>query len=114
MLTYIVNQQLVTNRPKVPDETTSSFQTQSSLIIWFKAYFPVMSLSFHFTGPPVNVTCNIFINSFGSVTETTMVSHLAFMLISALYNVSMCYLSLNLQVHQLMLPATYLSTALVL
>lgn len=24
-------------------------------------------------GPPVNVTCNIFINSFGSVTETTMV-----------------------------------------
>lgn len=33
-----------------------------------------MSLSFHFTGPPVNVTCNIFINSFGSVTETTMVS----------------------------------------
>lgn len=25
------------------------------------------------TGPPVNVTCNIFINSFGSVTETTMV-----------------------------------------
>ncbi|KAF6738574.1 Glycine receptor subunit alpha-2 [Oryzias melastigma] len=35
---------------------------------------PVMSLSFHFTGPPVNVTCNIFINSFGSVTETTMVS----------------------------------------
>ena len=25
-------------------------------------------------GPPVNVTCNIFINSFGSVTETTMVS----------------------------------------
>ena len=27
-------------------------------------------------GPPVNVTCNIFINSFGSVTETTMVKHL--------------------------------------
>uniref|UniRef100_A0A8U7N737 Uncharacterized protein n=1 Tax=Corvus moneduloides TaxID=1196302 RepID=A0A8U7N737_CORMO len=25
-----------------------------------------------FPGPPVNVTCNIFINSFGSVTETTM------------------------------------------
>lgn len=25
------------------------------------------------SGPPVNVTCNIFINSFGSVTETTMV-----------------------------------------
>uniref|UniRef100_A0A673LWA7 Glycine receptor subunit alpha-2-like n=1 Tax=Sinocyclocheilus rhinocerous TaxID=307959 RepID=A0A673LWA7_9TELE len=25
-----------------------------------------------FKGPPVNVTCNIFINSFGSVTETTM------------------------------------------
>ncbi|XP_056244734.1 glycine receptor subunit alpha-2 isoform X5 [Seriola aureovittata] len=28
----------------------------------------------NFKGPPVNVTCNIFINSFGSVTETTMVS----------------------------------------
>ncbi|KAL7866276.1 hypothetical protein SRHO_G00115230 [Serrasalmus rhombeus] len=27
----------------------------------------------NFKGPPVNVTCNIFINSFGSVTETTMV-----------------------------------------
>ncbi|XP_029854705.1 glycine receptor subunit alpha-2 isoform X5 [Harpia harpyja] len=26
----------------------------------------------NFKGPPVNVTCNIFINSFGSVTETTM------------------------------------------
>lgn len=26
-----------------------------------------------FPGAPVNVTCNIFINSFGSVTETTMV-----------------------------------------
>ncbi|CAB1328840.1 unnamed protein product [Coregonus sp. 'balchen'] len=26
----------------------------------------------NFKGPPVNVTCNIFINSFGSVTETSM------------------------------------------
>ena len=26
------------------------------------------------SGPPVNVTCNIFINSFGSIAETTMVS----------------------------------------
>ncbi|XP_058884986.1 glycine receptor subunit alpha-2 isoform X2 [Acipenser ruthenus] len=26
----------------------------------------------NFKGPPVNVTCNVFINSFGSVTETTM------------------------------------------
>lgn len=25
-------------------------------------------------GPPVNVSCNIFINSFGSIAETTMVS----------------------------------------
>lgn len=74
--------------------------------------FPVMSLSSHFTGPPVNVTCNIFINSFGSVTETTMVSSSG--ILADFYNVSMCYLSLNLQVHQLMLPATYLSTALVL
>ncbi|XP_036933101.1 glycine receptor, alpha 4a isoform X2 [Acanthopagrus latus] len=30
---------------------------------------PVESTNF---GPPVNVTCNIFINSFGSITETTM------------------------------------------
>ncbi|XP_016143816.1 glycine receptor subunit alpha-4-like [Sinocyclocheilus grahami] len=29
-------------------------------------------LFFHFLGPPVNVTCNIFINSFGSITETPM------------------------------------------
>ncbi|XP_008304538.1 glycine receptor subunit alphaZ1 [Stegastes partitus] len=28
----------------------------------------------HKKGPPVNVTCNIFINSFGSIAETTMVS----------------------------------------
>ncbi|XP_060941372.1 glycine receptor subunit alpha-4-like [Limanda limanda] len=26
----------------------------------------------NFKGPPVNVTCNLFINSFGSITETTM------------------------------------------
>lgn len=26
-------------------------------------------------GPPVNVSCNIFINSFGSIAETTMVSN---------------------------------------
>uniref|UniRef100_A0A8D0A8V0 Glycine receptor, alpha 4b n=1 Tax=Sander lucioperca TaxID=283035 RepID=A0A8D0A8V0_SANLU len=26
----------------------------------------------NFKGPPINVTCNIFINSFGSITETTM------------------------------------------
>ncbi|XP_032424146.1 glycine receptor subunit alpha-2 isoform X1 [Xiphophorus hellerii] len=32
----------------------------------------------NFKGPPVNVTCNIFINSFGSVTETTMVSSFGF------------------------------------
>ncbi|KAI5107580.1 glycine receptor subunit alpha-2 precursor, partial [Silurus meridionalis] len=32
----------------------------------------------NFKGPPVNVTCNIFINSFGSVTETTMVRFLHF------------------------------------
>ncbi|XP_015251201.1 PREDICTED: glycine receptor subunit alpha-2 isoform X1 [Cyprinodon variegatus] len=34
----------------------------------------------NFKGPPVNVTCNIFINSFGSVTETTMVSSSGFYL----------------------------------
>ncbi|MCJ8730192.1 hypothetical protein PDJAM_G00181350, partial [Pangasius djambal] len=26
----------------------------------------------NFKGPPVNVSCNIFINSFGSIAETTM------------------------------------------
>lgn len=30
---------------------------------------------FSFAGPPVNVTCNIFINSFGSIAETTMVRY---------------------------------------
>lgn len=40
----------------------------------FAATTCIATLSLHFTGPPVNVTCNIFINSFGSVTETTMVS----------------------------------------
>ncbi|KAM9343110.1 glycine receptor subunit alpha-2 isoform 1-T1 [Pholidichthys leucotaenia] len=34
----------------------------------------------NFKGPPVNVTCNIFINSFGSVTETTMVSSFVILL----------------------------------
>uniref|UniRef100_A0A3B5AEG9 Glycine receptor, alpha 1 n=1 Tax=Stegastes partitus TaxID=144197 RepID=A0A3B5AEG9_9TELE len=32
----------------------------------------------NFKGPPVNVTCNIFINSFGSIAETTMVSSILF------------------------------------
>lgn len=31
------------------------------------------SVLISFSGPPVNVTCNIFINSFGSIAETTMV-----------------------------------------
>uniref|UniRef100_A0A8D0F4Y3 Glycine receptor alpha 3 n=1 Tax=Strix occidentalis caurina TaxID=311401 RepID=A0A8D0F4Y3_STROC len=31
-----------------------------------------IGVSFSFAGPPVNVTCNIFINSFGSIAETTM------------------------------------------
>ncbi|MBN3275074.1 GLRA3 protein, partial [Polyodon spathula] len=30
------------------------------------------NLEIYFSGPPVNVTCNIFINSFGSIAETTM------------------------------------------
>ncbi|KAJ4945233.1 hypothetical protein JOQ06_013768 [Pogonophryne albipinna] len=29
----------------------------------------------NFKGPPVNVSCNIFINSFGSIAETTMVGN---------------------------------------
>ncbi|RLW02778.1 hypothetical protein DV515_00006845 [Chloebia gouldiae] len=32
----------------------------------------------NFKGPPVNVSCNIFINSFGSIAETTMVSDIDF------------------------------------
>lgn len=32
-------------------------------------------------GPPVNVTCNIFINSFGSITETTMVREILLLLL---------------------------------
>lgn len=43
---------------------------------WICAFASMYIATFllHSTGPPVNVTCNIFINSFGSVTETTMVS----------------------------------------
>lgn len=44
---------------------------------WWSCNIASMSIAIfllHSTGPPVNVTCNIFINSFGSVTETTMVS----------------------------------------
>uniref|UniRef100_A0A672MU74 Glycine receptor, alpha 4b n=1 Tax=Sinocyclocheilus grahami TaxID=75366 RepID=A0A672MU74_SINGR len=43
---------------------------------WFKFLSNMLMfhivLFFHFLGPPVNVTCNIFINSFGSITETPM------------------------------------------
>lgn len=41
------------------------------LYFCFNVYCNILLRS---AGPPVNVTCNIFINSFGSVTETTMVS----------------------------------------
>lgn len=40
-------------------------------------FFVAMKLSRNLSllaGPPVNVSCNIFINSFGSIAETTMVS----------------------------------------
>lgn len=37
------------------------------------AVFVKSDASLLLPGPPVNVTCNIFINSFGSITETTMV-----------------------------------------
>lgn len=68
------NSTLWSNTLRFPEETSLPLQTQplsDDLVYGF-----VMSLSFHFTGPPVNVTCNIFINSFGSITETTMVSSL--------------------------------------
>lgn len=46
----------------------------SDAVSWYAIGFLCqLSLS---SGPPVNVTCNIFINSFGSVTETTMVRKL--------------------------------------
>lgn len=45
---------------------------------FYLAIFPVQFVNVLFipqpAGPPVNVTCNIFINSFGSIAETTMVS----------------------------------------
>lgn len=40
---------------------------------WFLQCVNVLSVP-QPAGPPVNVTCNIFINSFGSIAETTMVS----------------------------------------
>ena len=39
-------------------------------------------------GPPVNVTCNIFINSFGSITETTMV-RISFINLSAVVTLNL-------------------------
>lgn len=44
-------------------------------------------------GPPVNVTCNIFINSFGSITETTMVR---FFLFSSLNQFTNCNQQFNI------------------
>lgn len=41
--------------------------------LWFLQRVTVLSVP-QPAGPPVNVTCNIFINSFGSIAETTMVS----------------------------------------
>lgn len=40
----------------------------------FDQYLNSFSVLISFSGSPVNVTCNIFINSFGSIAETTMVS----------------------------------------
>lgn len=74
MLTHTVKQQLVHQQTQI---SWNVFTAPNPVVLdnVVKGFFsPVMSLSFHFTGPPVNVTCNIFINSFGSVTETTMVS----------------------------------------
>jgi hypothetical protein len=44
---------------------------RDSIMPWTQ---PVKFSIVQITGPPVNVTCNIFINSFGSIAETTMVS----------------------------------------
>lgn len=49
---------------------------QYSKLIWIWYIMWDESPVFLSSGPPVNVTCNIFINSFGSVTETTMVRNL--------------------------------------
>lgn len=40
-------------------------------LLWSYILFP--NAIFPCLGPPVNVSCNIFINSFGSIAETTMV-----------------------------------------
>uniref|UniRef100_A0A672MYG8 Glycine receptor, alpha 4b n=1 Tax=Sinocyclocheilus grahami TaxID=75366 RepID=A0A672MYG8_SINGR len=54
----------------------SYLKDQQSGLSWFKFLSNMLMfhivLFFHFLGPPVNVTCNIFINSFGSITETPM------------------------------------------
>lgn len=48
--------------------------TASALVSsWFLCCVTILSVP-QPAGPPVNVTCNIFINSFGSIAETTMVS----------------------------------------
>lgn len=55
----------------------SELVSSLEVFLWWNDsnFFPSLSLSFPLSaGPPVNVTCNIFINSFGSIAETTMVS----------------------------------------
>lgn len=49
---------------------------QYSKLIWMWYIMWDESPVFLSSGPPVNVTCNIFINSFGSITETTMARNL--------------------------------------
>uniref|UniRef100_A0A3P9MUJ1 Glycine receptor, alpha 4b n=1 Tax=Poecilia reticulata TaxID=8081 RepID=A0A3P9MUJ1_POERE len=53
--------------------TRRSFLHSFSSFVFRESAFPVMFGDvLLLSGPPVNVTCNIFINSFGSITETTM------------------------------------------
>uniref|UniRef100_A0A672MY22 Glycine receptor, alpha 4b n=1 Tax=Sinocyclocheilus grahami TaxID=75366 RepID=A0A672MY22_SINGR len=61
----------------VKSVTTASVRIREGHgLSWFKFLSNMLMfhivLFFHFLGPPVNVTCNIFINSFGSITETPM------------------------------------------
>ncbi|XP_068813263.1 glycine receptor subunit alpha-4 isoform X2 [Struthio camelus] len=61
---------LVSGREEMPPQPTSPSDFLDKLMGRTSGYDA--RIRPNFKGPPVNVTCNIFINSFGSVTETTM------------------------------------------
>lgn len=75
-------------------------------LLWSYIIFP--NAIFLCLGPPVNVSCNIFINSFGSIAETTMVRIYSYIHINTFtafipINVKHIYLKVN-EIQRVALP----------